>query len=383
MLASSIPAKIPEPWGENAASGQIRPIPDTTTVFGEASWDKGFPPETMQDPSAGGIPPDGRDFNGGLNAISAWVFWIQAGGAPVLYDSSFQTTIGGYPNGAIVGSLTNPGALWRSTADNNTSNPDTGGANWVSWPASAAMGGFNGLIGNASGSTKTASWTIKEIVAGTSAGFSFKGTNLSLNFNGATTGAGGMDTGSVPTSADLNIYAIFNPTTNAWNTLGCTTYYGLNYTGAHMPSGYTASILLWCGKTDSSANIIQFVQVGYTVTIPEVTALTLAGGGSIPVTALNIATWIPQAATFVSGSVDAIVQDGSADAFITLCSDSGGLLGRQGLGISVTPVQFQSQHGSFTALPLPTPQTLFYSAVVTPDSTSQVTLLLSSYRFFQ
>jgi len=140
MQASDIPAKIPEPFAKNAVVNTYkRAIPQTTTTPGAASWDLGFPPETFNDPNAGGFPPNGMDANGVLNAISAWSQWVQAGGAPIAYDSTFQTTVGGYPNGAIVASLIFPGTWWRSTADNNTTNPDTGGANWVS--ATALSGG--------------------------------------------------------------------------------------------------------------------------------------------------------------------------------------------------------------------------------------------------
>lgn len=48
-----------------------------------------------------------------------------------LYNATLQADIGGYPEGAIVASIANPGMLWLSIVDNNATNPDTGGTGWV------------------------------------------------------------------------------------------------------------------------------------------------------------------------------------------------------------------------------------------------------------
>lgn len=130
MQQSNVPTKSPIVFGASATGTYIRTVPQTTADPAAASFTLGFPPQTFTDEGAGGTPPDGRDFNGILNHLSAWTRWFMAGGtAP--YDGTFQTAIGGYPRNAVVGSLTNPGRSWRSLVDNNTSNPDSGGANWV------------------------------------------------------------------------------------------------------------------------------------------------------------------------------------------------------------------------------------------------------------
>ena len=136
MQASQAPAKIPLPFANNAGPSYIRPIPTNSQLPGNpgaASFYDGFPPGTFVDPLAGGIPPDGRDFNGLLNQMSAGLQWLQAGGA-FPYDAAFQTAIGGYPAGAVVASAASPGSYWYSINDNNLTNPDTGGAGWVRWP---------------------------------------------------------------------------------------------------------------------------------------------------------------------------------------------------------------------------------------------------------
>lgn len=132
MLASNIPAKFTIPFA-NGASGSYRATIPTASQIGiadgRASLTDGFPPDTFLAVAAGGIPPDGRDVNGILWEVSGWSRWQQAGG-PIVYDATFGAAIGGYPAGAILS--TNPaGGLWLSTADNNTSNPDAAGADWV------------------------------------------------------------------------------------------------------------------------------------------------------------------------------------------------------------------------------------------------------------
>ena len=126
-------SKFPIPWGNAAGSGLIRPIPTGSQVNvtpGAASLTDGFPALNTIPIAAGGVPPFAQDMNGILNIITAWLQWYQAGG-PIAYDATFQTSIGGYPSGARVLSRVTPGAVWRSTVENNTTNPDAGGAGWV------------------------------------------------------------------------------------------------------------------------------------------------------------------------------------------------------------------------------------------------------------
>ena len=133
MQSSNIPSKIPLPFAYAAGSSYKNTIPVASqigVVNGKASLTDGFPPLTFQALSAGGIPPFGADFNGILNEITAIQQWQNAGGF-FPYDSTFSTAVGGYPKGAILQAAAF-GGLWVSTAENNTTNPDTGGAGWVS-----------------------------------------------------------------------------------------------------------------------------------------------------------------------------------------------------------------------------------------------------------
>ena len=135
MKISQIPNKFPLTFGQNAGGSYIRAVPANSQIgiqAGAASLNDGFPPVCFSPISSGGTAPFGQDFNGILNQITAWLQWLQAGGL-LVYDASFSTSIGGYPNGAVLLKAAG-GGFWQSTADSNTSNPDTGGTNWISIP---------------------------------------------------------------------------------------------------------------------------------------------------------------------------------------------------------------------------------------------------------
>jgi hypothetical protein len=165
MQATQIPSYFAMPFGKNAGAGYIRTIPTNSQigiVNGAASLNDGFPPMCFQDVNTGGVPPFGQDFNGILNQTSAGVQWIQAGGLAV-FNNAFSNAIGGYPNGAILVKANGTG-FWRSTADNNFSNPD--GAtptNWVDMLAIYIKADGNtyaiSITGNAATATNAANAT--------------------------------------------------------------------------------------------------------------------------------------------------------------------------------------------------------------------------------
>ena len=135
MKIANIPAKFPIPFAESAGGSYIRSIPVSSQIGitnGAASLADGFVPLNFLPVGSGGVPPFGQDMNGILNQITLWSQWQGAGGLPI-YDSSFSTSIGGYPQGSILSSGTTAGVVWLSTTDDNTSNPDAGGANWLSF----------------------------------------------------------------------------------------------------------------------------------------------------------------------------------------------------------------------------------------------------------
>lgn len=138
MLIANKPASFPIPFAANAGGSFIRPIPEASQIgvtAGAASLNDGFVPDNFTQIAAGGVPPFGQDMNGILNQTTSWSQWQEAGG-PIFYDNTFATGLsGGYPKGALVQSNVVLGNYWMSTADSNTTDPDSlSSANWVPDP---------------------------------------------------------------------------------------------------------------------------------------------------------------------------------------------------------------------------------------------------------
>lgn len=127
MQASDIPYKFSVGPGSSADPSFLTdPVPATASGA-VASQALLFPPATAQ---VTGTPPTIQDMNGLLFYSLAWANWMQAGG-PVAWDATFSSDFGGYPKGAVVQSGTTFPTFWLCTADNNTTDPDTGGGNWI------------------------------------------------------------------------------------------------------------------------------------------------------------------------------------------------------------------------------------------------------------
>jgi len=74
--------------------------------------------------------PKREDFNGLANLLSKPIDWF-CKGSYFVWDTTIASG-DGYPIRAIVKKADNSG-YWVNTVDNNATNPDTGGANWVSF----------------------------------------------------------------------------------------------------------------------------------------------------------------------------------------------------------------------------------------------------------
>lgn len=122
-----------------AYSGTKNVIPVPTTGTGKASFTAGFPPITMQAISAGGIPPEGKDFNGILFDITSHTLWVNAGGQ-YRFDAALSTAIGGYPAGMVLQSNDGLSAYVSAVDDNTTdfnSTPSSIGTLWLPYEGAA------------------------------------------------------------------------------------------------------------------------------------------------------------------------------------------------------------------------------------------------------
>ncbi|MFZ4835750.1 gp53-like domain-containing protein [Rouxiella sp. Mn2063] len=135
MKRIDAPKKQPVPFGINGQRESL--LPTTPAGDNTASYDVGFPPVTMILKAAGGLPPKGQDMNQILYELSALSRWFSSG-AISSYDASFSSSIGGYPRGAIV--IGDDGITrYLNSVDDNTTNPNSGGAGWRNVMSSPAF----------------------------------------------------------------------------------------------------------------------------------------------------------------------------------------------------------------------------------------------------
>ena len=243
------------------------------------------------------------------------------------------------------------------------------------------IGSASRLVGSASGGTVTATWTDVELIAETAVnGQAVKGANMSLSFNGATTGAGGMDTGVFPTSTHLAIYAIYNPTTNTWSTLGYApggaTVAAQVYPGVNAPSGYTYSALIWDGVTDGSAHLPLFNQVDRSVYIGPTSVSSAAAAASNTYYSISLTAAVPYSATAVWGHIAGTT---NADLEAAVYANSSGAHARYAI-ISRAAATLDGYYSgcSFERLPLITAQTIYWKS---GNTTNTINISISGYQF--
>lgn len=94
----------------------------------DATYQEGFPPETMLNQDAGGLPPKGLDFNGIFYELSSPIAHYCRGDR-IQFDATYAAAIGGYAKGAIVAS-SDYQKDYISLVDNNLADPNGTNTTW-------------------------------------------------------------------------------------------------------------------------------------------------------------------------------------------------------------------------------------------------------------
>ncbi|EPB4205606.1 phage tail protein [Yersinia enterocolitica] len=136
MNRTDDPKKQPIPFGVNGPREDIGPT--TPTGDNSASYNSGFPPITMLLKASGGLPPKGQDMNQILYELSSLARWTSAGALNV-FDSTFSSSISGYPKGAVLSNSTFTGC-WLNTVEANAANPENTDGTLTGWVPAFAYG---------------------------------------------------------------------------------------------------------------------------------------------------------------------------------------------------------------------------------------------------
>lgn len=382
MQASNQPSKIQIPFA-NSGNKQPIPIPSQIgTEDGRASFTDGFPPLTRTPLAAGGKPPFGTDMNGILFAVTQVQQWQSAGGL-FSYDADMSTAIGGYPRGALLVKADGSG-YWQSTVENNTSNPDTGGAGWSGLLSSGGTVGSSRraamrvTAASASSSLTADQLTVSVSLGGASYGLS--AFNASINL--ATVGLGGMNTGVAPVNGWVAIYAIYNPTTGASGLLAIDSTSLVApeiFAATGMPAGFTASALVAVWRTNASRLLIIGGLKGRSVSFPFTVVISV-GSTVSALTAVNLASYVPPNAISCGGFMTSVGIN-TTNAQTNVASDTSGSGLYQLAGNSTTGSVQNISGAPFSDLKILTQQTIYWQTKATTGDYNGGAVYLSTYEF--
>ncbi|MBF7980496.1 MULTISPECIES: phage tail protein [Rahnella] len=234
---------------------------------------------------------------------------------------------------------------------------------------------------NVIAASKTATFIADELIVESSAGEQYRLSAFSKTVNLAAAGAGGMDTGAVPSAGFVGLYAIFNPTTKTADVLAVnasSSQLDERYTGANMPAGYTASALISVWPV-SGAMFAIGCQEGRFIA-PLSTGMLSAASTATAAAVTTFATLsFPKNAKTISG-YGTVTVGAAQSADLWLCAlpvvNSGrrfaiNALSNNGLGMTFP----------FDRHPVYTAQTLYYSAFSSNGASFVFGINMTGYTF--
>ena len=228
--------------------------------------------------------------------------------------------------------------------------------------------------------SSSAAFSAEQIVVATSLGGApLLLPNYSQTINLATTGAGGMDTGSAPTSGFVSLYAIYGTAGTSILACNATTSSGTIYSGAHMPSGYAYSALIGVWPTNSSGQFVIGSLQDRRVNIVLTVAFTGAATATNTYQTLSLSSIVPPNAVTVSGVFGSPVS-GSYSPAIAIASNTSGV----GEQLFVVNANGFSSDGFYTGAPfdnliMTTAQQMAWKCTV--DTTARNQIAINGYCF--
>ncbi|AOI98089.1 hypothetical protein [Burkholderia sp. LA-2-3-30-S1-D2] len=246
--------------------------------------------------------------------------------------------------------------------------------------SAAVVGQARNVAMSVTAASATATLIADEVVVGSAlGGKKYVLSSFSKTVNLATTGAGGMDTGSAPVSGYVALYAIYNPSTGASALLArnATSAAQPNvYGGANMPSGYTASALVSVWPTNGSGQFIQGCQADRSVSIAGINVLSTSTGQAT-LTPLSISGAVPPNAKSVSGFFALATTASSAYATFNVAGNAAAFAQQLFQGQLTNGFTLNS---SFNAVPTIAQQTIYYVLQMSAG-TLTANVYISAYTF--
>ncbi|CQH50883.1 tail fiber protein [Yersinia enterocolitica] len=236
-----------------------------------AEWFNTIQRELINLLAAANIEPDSDDFNQVATAVSK-----------LITDGGFLKTVNNLSEIKTAGAAAVTATLANLSLGDVAHLPQLTGVVGTSRNAKMSV----------TAASSTATFTADELIVQTAlGGLQYKLSSFSKTINLATTGAGGMDTGTVPANGFVALYAIYNPTTQISALLAVNASSVVApevYGGSNMPAGYMASALVAVLPVTTSqfglfelserfVSIIGIQALTGSGTVSSVSALSLSG----------------------------------------------------------------------------------------------------------
>lgn len=281
--------------GNAVASVPALPLTGTSKTFTLAEWGAQIARSNSGTPMTDTLP-------GTSGALPAgWYVQLQNGDATAsesISVGSGGSIFYGNQNLSSPGFIIEPGETWTVISQGSGAY-EIQRTNTATLHAASIQSDFKNLHAVWASNT-TVTLSADAIIVQDSNGNTRKLSTYSQTLNSATSGAGGLDTGSVAGTTWYYVYAIFNPATNTQSIL-----MSLSASSPTLPSGYTfASGVISAVKTDGSAHFLGFTQYGRDVqyvvgnnlsVLPQLIAGSSGSVTSPTWTAVSVSAYIPTA----------------------------------------------------------------------------------------
>ncbi|CNI83991.1 hypothetical protein [Yersinia enterocolitica] len=265
--------------------------------------------------------PSMEDFNAAMYTMSQFIAYLHQMGIPEwdalqeYYSGSICVRAGETYSSLVNGNVGSapPSVKWTPVLTTKNGLENLGLSDVAHLPQlTGVVGTSRNAKMSVTSASSTATFTADELIVQTAlGGLQYKLSSFSKTINLATTGVGGMDTGTVPANGFVALYAIYNPITQISALLAVNASSVVApevYGGSNMPAGYTASALVSVLPT-SSSQLAPVIQQGRRVSI--VGASILSGSGAPSSLAALAITVIPLNTTLIrmSATVGIIAND--------------------------------------------------------------------------
>lgn len=312
--------------------------------------------------------------------VGLWVVTVPFGATTLTSSNIAQYTGAPFLTASLLAQIQACALLNGSTSQVFNVAPAASATNAVQFSqVSGVAGQSRNLSMNVAAASATATLTADEIIVETAlGGLRYCLPSFSKTINLATTGAGGMDTGTAPVSGFVALYAIWNPTTSTAALLAtnATSAAVANvYGGANMPAGFTASALVSVWATNGSSQFKAGGQYDRRVSFPSITVLNNSTINA-SLSALSVSSAAPKNAKRVYGTNAISSSVSGSTTTIVIAGDTNGSGSQQNTGTITAGIAINNNFG----VPVFTSQTIYYQNGNTTGTPTFV-IAITEYEF--